>query len=73
MKANDSPNLLCTSLLLSDVLQRNLLGRAQGCFDAAVAWVFLPLEGEQPVGRGPLVCWVDLSLQLFCSQSMFYC
>ena len=25
------------------------------------------LEGEQSVGRGPLVCWVDLNLQLFCS------
>ena len=71
MQANDSPNLLCTSLLLSDVLQQNLLGRVQACFDAAVAWVFLPLGGEQSVGRGPLVCWVDLNLQLFCSQSLF--
>ena len=71
IKANDSPNLLCTSLLLSDVLQRNLLGRAQACFDAAVAWVFLPLGGGQSVDRGPLICWVDLNLQLFCSQDFF--
>ena len=61
----------CTSLLLSDVLQRNLLGRAQACFDAAVAWVFLVLGGGESVDRGPLFCWVDLNLQLFCSQSLF--
>ena len=71
MQANDSPNLLCTSLLLSDVLQRNLLGRVQACFNAAVDWVFLPLVGEQSVGRGLLIYWVDLNLQLFCSQSRF--
>ena len=34
MQANDSPNLLCASLLLSDVLQQRLLGRAQ-------VWVFI--------------------------------
>ena len=71
MQSNDIPNLLCTSLLLSDILQRNSLGRAQACFDAVVAWLFLPVEGEQSVGRRPLVCRVDLNLQLFCSQSLF--
>ena len=72
MQANDTPNLLCTFLLLSGVLQQSLLDRAQAsCFVAAVAWVFLPLEGEQSVARGPLVCWVPLNLQLFCSQSLF--
>ena len=35
-------------------------------------WVFLPLEGEQSVDRGPLVCWVDLNFQLFCSQDVQY-
>ena len=29
---------------------------------------FFPLEGERSADRGPLVCWVDLNLQLFCSQ-----
>ena len=71
MQANDSPNLLCISLLLSDALQRSSRGRAQACFDAAVAWIFLPLGGEQSVDRGPLVCWVDLNLQLFSSQAFF--
>ena len=51
MQDNDSPNLLCISLLLSDVLQRNLLGRPQACFDAAVAWVFFPLGGGQSADR----------------------
>ena len=73
MQADDSPNLLGTSLLLSDVPQRNLLGRAQAYFDAAVAWVFLPLAGGQFVDRGPLVCWVDLNLQIFFSQAFFSC
>ena len=41
MQANDSPNLPCTSLPLSDVLQRNLLGKVEFCFNIAVAWVFL--------------------------------
>ena len=62
MQANDSPNLL-----LSDVLQRKLLGRVQAYFDTAVARVFLS-EGEQSVDRGLWVCWVDLNLQIFCSQ-----
>ena len=35
-QANYSANLLCTSLLLSDILQRSLLDRAQAWFDAAV-------------------------------------
>ena len=55
MQANDSPYLPCTSLPPSDVRQRNLLGRVQACFDTAVAWLFLPLGGEQSVDRGPLV------------------
>ena len=71
MQANDSSNLLCTFLFLSDILQRNWLDRAQACFNAAVAWVFFLLEGKHFVGRGPLVCWVDLNLQLFYTQSLF--
>ena len=69
MQANNSSNMLCTSLLLSDALQRNLIDRAKACFGAVVARVFLPLEGEQSVDRGPLVCWVYLNLQLFYSKA----
>ena len=46
----------------------NLLGRVLACFDASVAWVLFPLEGEQSADRVPLVCWVYLIPQLFCSQ-----
>ena len=69
MQVHFSPNLPCTSLPLSDVLQQNLLGGVQACFEGAIAWVFLRLEGEHSVDRGPLICWVDLNLQLFCSQA----
>ena len=70
MQANDSPNLLCTSSILSDVPQRNLLGKAEDCFDAAVNWVLLPLEGEHSAGRGPLV-WVDRGHRFFVARHSF--
>ena len=55
MQANDSPNLPCTTLLLSAVTQPSLLDMLQAYFDAAVAWLFLSLEGEQSFGRERLV------------------
>ena len=67
MQAKDSWNLLCTSLLLSDVLQRNFFGRAQDCFDASVSWVFL-LEGEQFHDSGSLVYWFNLIFKLFVAK-----
>ena len=63
MQGSDSLNLLCAFLLLLDVLQRNLHGRAQAYFNAAVAWVLFCLKGEPSVGREPLVCWFDLNLE----------
>ena len=47
MQANEYPDLLCTPLPAVVVLQESLLGRVQVGYDAAIAWVFLPLVNEE--------------------------
>ena len=71
MQANEYPDLLCTPLPAVVILQESLLSRVQVGYDAAIAWVFLPLVNEQSADRVPLVCWVGLNLQLFSDQVFF--